>query len=76
MRLPAYMTMRTTFDNDSGQLMAHITVKKWGMPILIFKALKDNFDTKWYTWLFYPYLCVKIMIGGDDKWQKEERNSN
>lgn len=42
-----------------------LTIKKWGIPLLFHKVLKERFVLKWYHWiLFYPYLCLKVMFGG------------
>lgn len=43
-----------------------LVIKKWGIPILVYKCLKENFELKWYQWLFYPYLCFKIMRSAAD----------
>ena len=59
MRLPSYIKMKTVFQN--GQLNAIIRIKKWGYPVLILKVLRENFELKWYQWLMYPYICLKIM---------------
>jgi hypothetical protein len=57
MKFPSYIDAKP----DWKTMTMNVKVKKWGMPILLFKALKKNFTLKWYQWLLYPYLCFKIM---------------
>ena len=59
MKLPSYIKMKTEFEN--GHLNAIVQLKKWGYPFLILKVLRENFELKWYQWLMYPYICLKIM---------------
>jgi hypothetical protein len=60
MKLPRYIKLKTKFKN--GHLNAIIQLKKWGYPFLIFKTLKESHKLKWYQWLMYPYICLKIMV--------------
>lgn len=63
MKLPAYLKLEPT--TNSGRkpgLHYNLTIKKWGIPILVFKVLKENYKVKWYQWLLYPVLCIKIML--------------
>lgn len=38
-----------------------LTIKKWGYPILIYKVLKERYSLKWYQWVMYPFVCIKLM---------------
>lgn len=57
-KLPKYMKLefkgKKTF----------IHIKKWGIPALIFQAMKKLEGLKWYHWLLYPKICFKAMRGG------------
>lgn len=58
-KLPKYIKLKM-----NGNLSYTLTIKKWGLPIIIFKAMKKNYNLKWYHWIiFYPYLCFKAIRG-------------
>lgn len=55
MKIPKYMKAEI----QSGKMYVHI--KRWGLPIILFKALRNGINTKWWVWLIYPYLCIELM---------------
>lgn len=66
-KLPAYIKVEwakgQAVTNKPTQLKLNVTIKKWGWPILIYKTLRERFELKWWQWIFYPQLCIKIMKG-------------
>ena len=62
-KLPKYIKVRWETHNP---FTARITVKSWGMPILIYQVLKKRFQIKWWQWIFYPYFCFRVMKNGGD----------
>lgn len=58
MKLPKYM--RLEFKDK--KIFVH--VKKWGIPILMFNAMREFEGLKWYHWLLYPKICFKAIRGG------------
>ncbi|SMC38572.1 hypothetical protein SAMN02745168_0638 [Papillibacter cinnamivorans DSM 12816] len=60
MKIPKYLKI---IPSGTGKRSITFTVKVkwWGWPILIFKAMRERFVFPWYSWLAYPYFCVKIM---------------
>lgn len=39
----------------------YLVIAKWGVPILLFKTIKNNLNFKWWEWLMFPYLCIELM---------------
>ena len=64
-KLPKYIKIELS--NESNKLAYKISIKKWGLPIMIFKSLKENYNFKWYQYWIYPYLCLKLMFRGDEE---------
>lgn len=61
-KLPRYMKLK-----HEGNFNYTLIIKKWGIPFLLFKAIKKNYEFKWYHWFtLYPYVCLRIMFGGVD----------
>ncbi|MGF7059285.1 hypothetical protein [Brassicibacter mesophilus] len=56
-KLPKYMKLKYL-----GDLKFNVRIKKWGIPIIVFKAMK-NFELKWHQWFLYPYFCIKFYRG-------------
>jgi len=59
-KLPKYMSL----ESKGNHLKFTLRIKKWGIPILMFKAMKKFEGLKWYHWLLYPKICFKAMRGG------------
>ena len=64
-RLPRYIKI-TDVGNTGGIIYKpafsyNITIKRWGWPIIIFRAFREM-NYPWYKWLFYPGLCLKVLI--------------
>lgn len=63
------MTLKTEIaDPDKKTFRFVIVVKKWGLPILLYKAIKRRKAKKWFMWpviwLYdYPKLCIKAIWG-------------
>lgn len=56
-RLPKYM--KTELKNNG---IVEITIKKWGLPLLLYQTLKENYELTFLQWLiFYPYMCFKVI---------------
>lgn len=53
-KLPRYMKLKYL-----GDLKFNVKIKKWGIPIIVFKAM-NNFELKWYQWFLYPCFCIKF----------------
>ena len=69
MKCPKYITVSKMHSKDGEggvlkNLYVTISVKKWGLPILLFKALRNAKDLPWYRWLKYPKLCFRVLRGG------------
>jgi len=63
MRLPKHINV----EEIPGKMAVRVSVKRWGIPILFFKAMRRFEGIKWYHWLIiYPRACVKAMIKGVD----------
>lgn len=58
-KLPKYMSLEST----GNPLNFTLKVKNWGIPILIFSAMQE-LNVKWYCWLLYPKICIKLLRGG------------
>ena len=59
-KVPWYIKLETNI--KGGRLKATFKIRRWGIPVLVYKCLKENFDLKWYQWLLYPYLCIRMMF--------------
>jgi hypothetical protein len=62
MKAPDYM--KITMDkksSDNGCINYTVTIKRKDVPRLIREVLKERYSIKWYHWLLYPYICLKIM---------------
>lgn len=65
MKLPFYLKGETIKGSGTvSEIQFKITIRKIGIPILVFKTLRSRFDLKWYQWLWYPYLCLKMLVAG------------
>lgn len=53
-KIPKYMRLEYI-----GGLKCNLTIRKWGIPIIVFKAM-NNLELKWYQWFLYPCLCIKF----------------
>jgi hypothetical protein len=62
MKTPKYMKISKPRLSD-GQLIVDVRIKKWGIPIILFKAMRDMKEYGIKRWLVYPSVCVK-WIGG------------
>lgn len=58
MKMPRYIKVEPVRD----KLAFKITIKRWGLPILIYKCMKERFEFPWYYWLLYPYVCLKALF--------------
>jgi hypothetical protein len=66
-KLPRYMELTPVGGTKyKPSLSYNLTIKKWGWPFVLLKVLKGS-DYPWYKWLFYPWLCVKVMRKGVDE---------
>jgi len=65
-KLPKYFEMKKMIHNKStNKIDCTIVMKKWGIPILVFRVLRDIYELNWFEWLYiYPYMCIKMMFGG------------
>ena len=59
-KLPKYMKITIGKKHS----MINVTIKKWGIPIIFFKAMRKMEGIKWYHWLVYPKICIKAIRGG------------
>ena len=57
-KIPKYMSLK--FEKT----MFTISIKKWGLPLLIFGAMRKFDGLKWYHWLLYPKICSRAFRGG------------
>jgi len=61
-KLPFYIEAENLKKNNKHQLVMDIKIKRIGIPILVFKALKE-FNIKCYEWIYYyPYFCLKMIL--------------
>ncbi len=57
-KLPKYIKMQF----QGPPLGCTLAIKKWGIPIILFKAYKDMEVTpKILKWILFPILCFRIM---------------
>jgi hypothetical protein len=60
--LPPYMEINWCDNKNKPRgLTLKVKIKKWGVPILVFKALKSNNPIRLWQWFAFPYLCFKLM---------------
>jgi hypothetical protein len=62
MKLPRYIKVEIVPEKNNHPvkcLFAKISIKKWGVPFLIFKSAKETFN--WWQWILYPYFCFKVI---------------
>jgi hypothetical protein len=57
-KLPPYMKVTEDYLN----MKYIVKIKYWGLPIILFKTLKDDYELKWYQWIFYLWLLFKFFI--------------
>jgi len=63
MRLPKYIKIYPEKASQLKQpLCFFIHIKKWGIPIIVFKALRE-YKAPWYKWVVFPSVCVKMIRG-------------
>lgn len=61
-KLPRYMELKPVPNGLKPSLTYKLTIKRWGVPIIIYKCLKKC-ELKWYMWPLYPYVCFKVLRG-------------
>lgn len=66
-KLPRYLTVE---QEKSKPFTLTIRLKKWGIPVLVYKTMKERFDLKWYHWALYPCFCLKIMVKDGDSYSR------
>ena len=65
MQLPKYIKTKLVKSAIGGAVTVRVSVKRWGIPIILFNAMRKFEGIKWYHWLIaYPKICVKAMIRG------------
>ncbi len=56
---------------ECGKVKLTVTVKRWGVFVLLWRAIREGFDIPWYHWhravLVYLRMCLKVMLCG---WEK------
>lgn len=66
-KLPKYLKLEPALNHisdDCNTLNYKLIIKKWGIPILVHKYLKKEYELKWYQWLwYYPYFCFVALRG-------------
>lgn len=60
-KLPRYIKLKPC-PGRVNALTYTMTIKRWGVPFLVFKVLKERFNLKWYHWLWYPFLCFIVAL--------------
>lgn len=58
-KLPSYLKVEW-----KPGLKGVVIIKRWGLPIIIFKTLKKYYNLKWYQWFIYPWICIKLIRDG------------
>lgn len=65
MKLPKYMKIVDDKSSRKPTVSFSVRIKRWGIPIILFNAMRKFEGIKWYHWLIiYPEVCVKAMIRG------------
>jgi len=65
MKLPKYMEIVADKSSRKPTVSFSVRIKRWGIPIILFNAMRKFEGIKWYHWLIvYPKVCVKAMIRG------------
>ncbi len=62
MKIPKYMKIEPMPNCLKPALSYTVSIKRWGIPILIFKCMKERLELPWYYWLLYPYFCLKFLF--------------
>lgn len=63
-KLPKYMKIEPLSNGLKPSISFNVVIKRWGIPILAFNAMREFEGLRWYHWLLFPKICIKAMRGG------------
>lgn len=52
--------------NGTRKLSFTLRIKKWGVPIITFNAMREM-RVPLIAWTLFPYFCYKVLMGLDKK---------
>ena len=65
MKLPKYMEIVAEKPGRKPTVMYLVRIKRWGIPIIFFKAMRQIEEVRWHDWItVFPAACVKAMRRG------------